>query len=304
MLAKHIPISAEYVVRQMIETGGHVFLDLTIGGASYFELLLKKLQVRLDLYGIDSDPEAIKMSKARLRGAGNVNLVCGRHGRLSEYARTWNVSHFDAIIGDFGLSSDQLDDPGRGFSHRLQGPLDMRYSPETDLTAADIINTFDKRELAGVIRKYGGERLSGPVAAEIIKNRPLETTTQLARIVRKVCAGRHVEKSLARVMMAFRMVVNQELEEIESVLPVAFDLLRPGGRMIMISYGSDHDSIIKRFFKDGARKCICPVDAPVCTCRNQPRLKLLTKKPVRPDTEEISRNPRASSALLRVAEKL
>ncbi len=199
----------------------------------------------------------------------------------------------------------QLDTPERGFSFREDGPLDMRFDPDQPLTAADLVNELSREELADIIYTYGEEKLARKIADAIIANRPLVRTKDLAEIVKKVARNPKSKTHPAtRTFQALRIVVNHELEALEAFLPKALDSLNTGGRLAIIAFHSLEDRIVKQFFRKESKDCICPPDFPVCVCDHKARLKELSRRPIRPEEEEISQNPRARSAKLRIAEKI
>jgi 16S rRNA (cytosine1402-N4)-methyltransferase len=218
-------------------------------------------------------------------------------------AQEWGVGPVDGVLADFGQSSDQLDDPVRGFSHRLAGPLDMRYDPSGGITAAELINGLDRRGLEVILKEYGEERQAARIAAAVIRSRPIETTDALAEVVRRVCSPQFIQKTLARVFMALRMAVNDEAGAIPNLLPQVLALLTPGGRMVFISYDSHQDRPVKDFFRRMSRGCSCPAEFPVCICGGKPQIRVLTRRAIRPSAEETAANPRSRSARLRGAVK-
>jgi 16S rRNA (cytosine1402-N4)-methyltransferase len=216
----------------------------------------------------------------------------------------------DAVLLDLGLSSMQVDRHDRGFSYATDAPLDMRMDPSDEPSAADVVNTWEERELATIFRRYGEERYARQIARGIVRRRqatPIERTGQLVDVVRASipAPARFGEGHPAkRVFQALRIEVNHELESLEAGLPAAFEMLRPGGRLAVISFHSLEDRIAKRFLRDLARGCTCPPELPVCVCGHEPEVRILTPKPVRPSAREVDENPRASSARLRVAVKI
>lgn len=206
---------------------------------------------------------------------------------------------------DLGVSSYQLASLDRGFSFVKEGPLDMRFDPTEGSTAADLVNDSPVDELAKILYRYGEEKQSWRIARAIAASRPIQTTGELAKVVSKAVGGRKGRIHPAtKSFQALRIAVNDELGALEDVLPQAVDALRPGGRLAVISFHSLEDRIVKRFFRRQASDCICPPKQPICTCEHEPSLKIVTRRPVRPDETEIAQNPRARSARLRVAEKL
>ncbi len=300
----HVPVMAPLVRELLLGNGGSRYFDCTVGGGGHAKALLSAADRPLELYGIDRDPSAIEVAAERLKGLPGVHLRTGNFADLADHARLWDLDRVDGIFADLGQSSLQLDDPERGFSFMSDGPLDLRYDRLTGTTAAEVVNTLPQGELARIIRIYGEERRAGHVAAGIVRNRPLERTSQLARIVRECCPGRYTEKSLARVFLSLRNYVNGDLDHLKRFLDAALGLLRSGGRLVVISYDSLQDRIVKSFFRLRAQSCTCPPDAAICVCSGRPELVIMTKKPVRPDREEVAANRRSRSALLRCAEKV
>jgi len=232
------------------------------------------------------------------------------HGRFSELGAIASQHGFapaDLILFDFGLSSTQIDDPGRGFSFRAEGPLDMRMDPGSKLTAAKIVNEYDAAEIERILRQYGEERWARRIAEFIVARRPLRTTRDLAQAVEAAIPRRAWPRDInvaTRTFQGLRIAVNDELGEIEQGLRAALLTLKPGGRMATISFHSLEDRLVKSFFNVESKDCICPPQQPVCTCGHRAALRIVTRHLVRPSEEEVAVNPRARSARLRVAEKI
>ncbi len=303
-LVEHQPVMAERVSELVFEAECRAILDVTLGNGSYLKMIGERSVSPVTMYGIDRDPEAVKRASDNLKNFSQVNLVCGNHADLMEVAKNWKLHSIDGIIGDFGQSSDQLSDADRGFTFQIDGPLDMRYSPQDPMTAAMFINTSTQKEISNVIRTIGEERNARAIAAEIVRNTPITTTKELTEIIEKTCPGRFLEKTLARTFMALRVFINDEHNAIKTVLPASLELLRSGGVLIFLAYDSHQDRLIKHFFKSAAKTCICPPEAPICTCDKKAEIEILTTKPECPDAEEVKRNPRSRSAKLRAARKL
>lgn len=303
-LVEHQAVMAERVCELMFETECKTILDVTLGNGSYLKMIGERSTSSVAMYGIDRDPDAIKRAAENLEPFKRVNLFCGNHADLHKIAEHWRLNSLDGIIGDFGQSSDQLSDSDRGFSFQSDGPLDMRYSRQDQITAAMFINSSTQKELSNVICTIGEERNARAIAAEIVRNTPIHTTKELAQIIEKTCPGRFREKTLARTFMALRVFINDEHTAIKAVLPASLELLRPGGILVFLAYDSHQDRLIKHFFKSAAQTCICPPEAPICTCDKIAEIEILTNKPERPDSEEIKNNSRSRSAKLRAARKL
>jgi 16S rRNA (cytosine1402-N4)-methyltransferase len=260
------------------------------------------------LLGIDRDPEAVEAGREALAAFGPAaTVVQGRFSDLGEIAPANGFAKADLVLFDFGVSSAQLDDPGRGFSFRAAGPLDMRMDPAGPVTAAQIVNEYDEAEIERILRTYGEERWARRIAQFIVARRPLRTTGDLAEAVQAAIPRKAWPRDIhvaTRTFQGLRIAVNDELGEIESGLKAALQILNPGGRMATISFHSLEDRLVKSFFIVESKDCICPPQQPVCTCGHRASLRIVTRKPVRPSAEEVDSNPRARSSRLRVAQKL
>jgi 16S rRNA (cytosine1402-N4)-methyltransferase len=228
---------------------------------------------------------------------------------LAAIARERGVAPLDGILLDLGLSSFQLDEPERGFAFRHEGPLDMRFDPEHGISASDLVNSLPESELADMIWRFGEEPGSRRIARAVVRERaqaPIETTTRLAEIVSRALGGRRGKEThpATRTFQALRIATNEELVALEAALSGAIDVLAPGGRIAVIAFHSLEDRIVKRFIERESADCVCPPEIPVCVCNHRPRLQKVTRRAVRPDAAEMDDNPRARSAILRVAERL
>ena len=309
--ADHVPVLAEEVRDLLGVQPGETVVDATFGAGGHSRLLVADLAGRGKLVAIDRDPDVRPYFDRLKASAGGVHtrFLRGDYAVvLSQLAA--NGVKADVVLLDLGLSSMQVDRPERGFSYATDAPLDMRMDPSQELSAADVVNAWDERELATVFRRYGEERFARPIARGIVRRRaegPIERTGQLVDVVRASIPSParfgdgHPAK---RVFQALRIVVNHELESLEAGLPAAFEMLRPGGRIAVISFHSLEDRTAKQFLRDRARGCVCPPELPVCICGHEPELRILTPKPVRPSAREIELNPRAASARLRAAVKV
>lgn len=260
------------------------------------------------LLAIDRDPEALERARSTLQGGGGqVVLVHGDFGDLARLASEHGFQWVDGVLFDLGLSSEQLEDPRRGFSFRHQGPLDMRMDPSGRLTAEQVVNELSERELANLIRRLGQERWAARIARFIVARRPLRTTRELAAAVEAAVPRAAWPRDIhpaTRTFQAIRMHVNDELGSLERGLRGALQILTPGGRMAVISFHSLEDALVKTFLIAESKDCVCPPKQAVCTCAHRASLRLLTRKPVRPSAEELASNPRSRSARLRAAERL
>ena len=290
---------------------GGRYIDGTLGGGGHTGLLLDASAPNGRVLGIDADEAALRRVRERLAGAVTSGRLLTRQGnfaRMGELARAVDFAPVDGVLLDLGLSSDQLAERERGFSFAADAPLDMRFDTARGQPAADLLNTLDERELADLLWRYGEEQRSRAIARRIVERRrtaPIERTGELARLVASVIHGRPGGIHPAtRTFQALRIAVNDELGSLETALPQAMDLLRPGGRLAVISFHSLEDRIVKRFFQAEARDCVCPPELPVCVCGRAPRLSIVTRHPITASEDELARNPRARSAKLRVAERL
>jgi 16S rRNA (cytosine1402-N4)-methyltransferase len=307
--ADHVPVLADEVRELLAVQPGETVVDATFGAGGHAELLAADLAGRGRFIAVDRDASVRPYFDRFQRRAGvQARLLRGDFavvlGQLAD-----NDVQADAVLLDLGVSSMQIDRPERGFSYAADAPLDMRMDVSASRTAADVVNELDERELADVFRRYGEERFSRQIARAIVRRRaerPFERTADLVEVVRAaIPAPRRFGDGhpAKRVFQALRIVVNDELDALEHALPTALRLLRPGGRLAVISFHSLEDRIVKRYFAAQARGCTCPPDLPVCVCGKEPTLRLVTRKAVRPSPSETAENPRASSARLRVAVK-
>jgi 16S rRNA (cytosine1402-N4)-methyltransferase len=307
--ADHVPVLAEEVRELLAVQPGETVIDATFGAGGHAELLAADLAGKGKLIAIDRDASVRPYFDRFQRHAGvQARFLRGDFavvlGQLAD-----NGAEADAILLDLGVSSMQIDRPERGFSYAADAPLDMRMDVTATRSARDVVNEASERELAEAFRRYGEERFSRQIARAIVRRRaerPFERTTDLVEVVRgAIPAPRRFGDGhpAKRVFQALRIVVNEELASLEQALPVALRLLRPGGRLAVISFHSLEDRIVKRFLAAQARGCTCPPDLPVCVCGKEPTLRLATRKAVRPSPAETAANPRASSARLRAAVK-
>lgn len=312
MVHKHVPVMREEAVYYLNCMPGKFVVDCTLGGAGHAMGIVEKILPDGLLIGIDQDESAVNNASQILSGwSDNIRLIHDNFVNLPHILFSLNIDEVDAILVDLGLSYDQIEYSGRGFSFRKDEPLDMRMNTQSPETAADIVNAFDVRRLTRIFRDMGEERQAGRIARKIVQRRKkesIETTAQLAAIVcealgPKGAAGKKIHPA-TKTFMALRIAVNRELEVLDSFLNDAVAHLKPGGRICVISFHSLEDRIVKHRFNDFARGCQCPPDFPVCACGKQPVLKVLTRKVRRPSAAELRENPMSRSAKLRAAEKL
>ena len=302
----HIPVMLNKVTEALnIQHGGR-YIDCTAGGGGHAAAIIEQSSPGGQLLGIDADPDAAEAVRQRLKAYGNsVLIVNDSFSNLEAICIKKDFKPVHGILFDLGLSSLQLEEGGRGFSFQHEAPLDMRFSPEQKITAADIVNTHSEAELASIIREYGEESYSQRIASYIVSQRPIKTTLELVQVVEKASGGRRGKiHPVTKTFQALRIAVNHELEYLESALKQAVGLLGFEGRLVVISYHSLEDRIAKRFFKQEASDCICPPQAMSCSCNHTARLKLISKKIITPSAEEIKANPRSRSAKMRVVERI
>ena len=308
----HLPVMPAEVLAALAPAAGSLQIDATVGGGGHTERILEAASPDGRVLGLDADALAIERVRARLARFGD-RLVL-RQANFRELADVAPAAGFGAVDGalfDLGLSSFQLADRDRGFGFRAGGPLDMRFDTTRGVPASELLATLSADELAALFRKYGEEPSAWRIAKAIVAARttaPVETAEDLASLVeRTLPANPRVHRRIhpaTRVFQALRIAVNEELDALEEGLAAAVTLLRPGGRLVVLSYHSLEDRIVKRFLAAERRGCTCPPSAPVCVCGKAPRLRLVTKPSLVPTDEEITANPRARSARLRAAERL
>ncbi len=306
----HIPVLADEVLDRLAPRPGETVIDCTFGAGGHSELLVGCLRGEGKLIAIDRDPTvAPYFERLRRRTAAKVRLLHGEFSQVLEQLGS-NGVRADAILLDLGVSSMQLDRPERGFSYAADAPLDMRMDPAADLTAADVVNETGEWELADIFRRYGEERYARQVSRAIVRRRakqPFERTGDLVEVIKQAlpAPARFGEGHPAkRVFQALRIEVNDELGSLERALPAALEMLRPHGRLAVISFHSLEDRIVKRFLRDAEHGCTCPPDFPVCACGSTPTLRAIPRRAIRPSTAEVARNPRSASARMRVAVKV
>lgn len=309
--APHLPVLLNPVVETLIGSRRDAMrvIDGTLGYGGHSEAILR-LNPNAQVLGIDRDVEALAFAKKRLAFAGDrIIFAHGTFADLEKIAVAHGWDSVDAVLLDIGVSSPQIDQAERGFSHRKTGPLDMRMNRTDRQTASHLLNHSDVQELTDIFRNYGEIHQAYKLACAVVEQRgikPFETTAELAELCERTLARPRpgVLPSPTLCFQALRIAVNDELRQLDLALPAALKILKAGGRMGVISFHSLEDRRVKEFFADGASDCICPPSFPVCCCKHRAVLRILTKKPVTADTAELSLNPRASCAKFRVAEKL
>jgi 16S rRNA (cytosine1402-N4)-methyltransferase len=313
----HYPVLYHEIIHALQPKREGFYIDATLGAGGHAWGLLDVSSPSGRLLGIDIDPLALELARERLAPFGErVAIVQASYVSLSEIHVRFGLPAIDGILIDLGVSSMQLDTAERGFSFRMDGPLDMRFDPDSDVRAVDLVNNLTEAELARVLTDYGEERAARQIARAIVKARPVNTTFELAEIIarssttsRQMSTNRRRSKQrrihpATRSFQALRIAVNKELEALESFLPQAVQVLAAGGRLAVISYHSLEDRIVKSYFRSMSRECICPPRQPICTCDHRRSIVEINRRPIRPGAKELSQNPRSRSALLRVVEKL
>jgi 16S rRNA (cytosine1402-N4)-methyltransferase len=280
-------------------------VDGTLGAGGHAAGLLAGSEPGGVLLGLDVDPQAIGIARQKLAHFGA--RACLRKapytslpGQLADLG--WDS--VDGILLDLGASSMQFDTPERGFSFLADGPLDMRFDPSNPLTAAEIVNKWPEQELADLLFRYGEESSARRTAQAIVAARPVDGTRKLAAVIKRVLPRWGPHHPATQTFQALRIAVNNELESVEKILPLAVQALGPGGRLAVISFHSLEDRLVKDYFRQESKDCICPPRQPICTCGHKASIKEITRRPIRPTEAEINQNSRARSAKLRVAEKL
>lgn len=307
----HLSVLAHEVIEQLAPRPGGAYLDGTLGGGGHSELILEKIGPDGLLIGIDRDQSALAAASERLKRFGtSFRPVQGSFGDLAELLKSAGINALDGLLLDLGVSSHQLDTDERGFSFRLDGPLDMRMDRACGDSAADLLRECSAQELEQIIKEFGEERWAKKIALRIVQVRqetPITTTLQLADLVAGTIPRRFHEDRIhpaTRTFQGLRIAVNQELEQVQQGVSAGIAALKPGGRIAVISFHSLEDRIVKHLFREAATGCTCPPKMPYCVCNKKPQLRILTGRPIIAGAEETDRNPRARSAKLRVAEKL
>jgi len=311
--AGHVPVMADEVLAMLAPRPGSLQIDATLGGGGHAARILEASDPDGRLLGLDADGAAIARVRARLepRFGDRFRPAQANFRDLARVAPDAGFGAVDGCLFDLGLSSFQLGDAERGFGIRTGGPLDMRFDSTRGVPAAELLATLDAGELAALFRRYGEEPFAGRIARAVVDARrtaPIRTAEDLVAVIERVAPsrapGRRRLHPATRVFQALRIAVNEELEALEEGLAAALDLLLPGGRLVVLSYHSLEDRIVKRFFQAERRGCICAPEVPICICGRAPRLRVVTPKGVVPGEQEIATNPRARSARLRAAERL
>lgn len=302
----HQPVLYQEVIHALQPRSGGFYVDGTLGAGGHAAGILEASSPDGKLLGLDLDPAALELARERLaRFQDRVILRQGSYSEIKQHLNNLNLDKVDGLLLDLGLSSMQLDTPERGFSFRFEGPLDMRFDPGQLVTAGDLVNNLPENDLADLIYRYGEEKQSRKIARVIAANRPIETTTELADVIQgEIGRTRSGIHPATRTFQALRIAVNQELENLRQVLQDGLDILKEGGRLAVISFHSLEDRMVKEVFRRESRDCVCPPELPICACDHEAKIKEISRRPIRPDGQEVKANPRSRSARLRAAEKL
>ena len=306
----HISVLLEECLEGLAIKPDGIYVDGTLGGAGHSSRIAAQLDKGV-LIGIDRDPVALQAARERLAPFGDrVKLVHSNFSQVAQVLQELGLDGMDGMLMDLGVSSPQLDDGARGFSYMADAPLDMRMDRSEGLTAADVVNSWDRDELRRILSQYGEERYAPQIAGAIVRRReekPIETTLELVDIIRGAMPAKALKEKqhpAKRSFQAIRIAVNDELSSVDRMIQAAVPRLNQGGRLAVITFHSLEDRIVKTGLAAFAKGCDCPSDFPVCVCGKTPDIRLVSRKPILPTEQEITENPRARSAKLRVAEKL
>ena len=305
--AVHQPVLVGETLQQLILRRDGVYLDATVGEGGHTMAILEGCSPSCRVLGVDLDPRTLVHAVGRLQQYGQRFIgVQGNYADMLALARASGITQVDGILMDLGFSARQIQEAGYGFSFRTDEPLDMRYDPEAQLTAEHIVNTFSERELAQLIFRYGEEPRSRVVARNLVRARPISSTAEMAELVAASVGsqrGRRLHPA-TRTFQALRMAVNNELGNLETGLSATIQLLAPEGRLVVISYHSLEDRLVKTFMAREKAACICPPEVPACVCGHQPTLRLINRRVIKPSAQEVRSNPRSRSARMRVAQRI
>ena len=305
---KHIPVLLQECIDGLNIKENGIYVDGTLGGAGHSSKIAERLSNKGTLIGIDRDTEALKSASEKLKVFNNVRYVHGNHDDIKNILEDLEVESVDGILLDLGVSSYQLDEALRGFSYMQDAPLDMRMDKTSDLTAEYIVNSYTEQDLAKIIYEYGEEKFSRNIAKKICeyrKDKKIETTKELTEIIEKAIPGFAKKEGhpAKRTFQAIRIEVNDEIKPLYNTVKNCIDVLKPGGRLCIITFHSLEDRAVKQAYIDAQGKCTCPGDLPYCVCGYKSLGKVITKKPILPTNEETNQNSRSRSAKLRIFEK-
>ncbi|MDN5304055.1 MAG: rRNA (cytosine1402-N4)-methyltransferase [Fusobacteriaceae bacterium] len=304
----HIPVLYDETIQNLITDKNGVYVDCTLGGGGHSEGILLNLEENGRLISIDQDINAINFAKERLKiFNGKYQIFQDNFKNIDTVVYMAGYDKVDGILMDIGVSSKQLDDADRGFSYKYNAKLDMRMDQSQELSAYEVVNEYSEEELSRIIYEYGEERRARRIASEIVRERaikPIETTDELVGVIKKVIREKTKKHPAKKVFQAIRIEVNKELEVLEQTIDKAISLLKPGGRLAIITFHSLEDRIVKEKFRELSKDCVCPPEIPICMCNHKASVKLITRKPIAPSKEEMKTNRRAHSSKLRVCERI
>ena len=305
---KHIPVLLQECIDGLNIKKNGIYVDGTLGGAGHSSKIVERLSAKGTLIGIDRDVEALKSASEKLKDFNNVRYVHGNHDNIKNILEDLEVELVDGILLDLGVSSYQLDEASRGFSYMQDAPLDMRMDKTSELTADYIVNNYSEEKLANIIYEYGEEKFSRNIARKICEyrnNKKIETTKELTEIIEKAIPGFAKKEGhpAKRTFQAIRIEVNDEIKPLYNTVKNCIEVLKPGGRLCIITFHSLEDRAVKEAFLDAGGKCTCPGDLPYCVCGYKSLGKIVTRKPILPTKEEMEENSRSKSAKLRIFEK-
>ncbi len=304
---RHKPVLIDETIKYLVTNKSGFYFDGTLGFGGHSQGILNSLNEDAMLIATDVDNDAFEFSKKYFENEKRLKPYKFNFSQVDITAKIENVHSFNGIFADLGVSSFQLDNPESGFTYRTDAKLDLRMDKTKTVSAADVVNSFSEEEIAGILFHFGEEKNSRNIARKICEYREkkkIESTLELNEIISSLTPFKYRIKTLSRVFQALRIFVNDELENLKIFLDKSVDLLTPGGRIVILTYHSLEDRIVKEKFKYETLNCICPKDYPICICDKKQRLKIITKKPVVPEKKEIDDNVRARSAKLRVAERV
>jgi 16S rRNA (cytosine1402-N4)-methyltransferase len=305
----HIPVLLNEVISYLNLKPGAVIIDATFGAGGHSQEISKIIGDKGALIGFEKDEKTFSDVRQKFKNYSNMFLINDGYENMDVYLKKLYISSIDGVLFDLGVSSMQFDEESRGFSFKNDGPLDMRFSKKKGMTAEDIVNTYTEKELSDIIFKYGEDSFARKIARSICayrKNKKIVSTLELANIIKGTIPFKLQKKihPATKTFQALRIEVNNELENVKIGLQKSLNFLKVGGRMLVISFHSLEDRIVKNFFMDESKTCICPKEIAQCVCKHKPKLKIITKSSVKSSEEEVNENPRSRSAKLRVAERI
>ncbi|HEX2868884.1 MAG TPA: 16S rRNA (cytosine(1402)-N(4))-methyltransferase RsmH [Ignavibacteriales bacterium] len=307
MEEKHIPVLLKESLQYLITDKQGIYFDGTIGFGGHTSKFLEVLGPEAKIAATEVDKDAYNFSRAKFQSDKRVRLYNTNFSEIDTVSKIEFIEQYDGIFADLGVSSFQLDNPESGFTYRSEGPLDLRLDKAKQISASDVVNSFTEEEIADILYQFGEEKNSRRIAQRIAlerSQRKIESTIDLAKIIEGLTPSQHLNKTLSRVFQALRIYVNDELGVLREFLIKSVELLKTGGNIVILTYHSLEDRVVKDIFKYESLSCICPPDFPICVCDKVKRLEVITRKPVVPSQEEVEINRRSRSAKLRAARKV